>query len=482
MDERVAIEPTVRVADVETQASRPAPARRELDARWIGRFAVLRKLGEGGMGAVYAAYDEQLERRVALKLLHDGDHARLLREAQALARLSHPHVVQIYEAGEFEGHVFVAMEYVEGPTLAAWLAAAPREVDEILEVFVQAGRGLAAAHERGLVHRDFKPGNVIVGDDGRVRVLDFGLARARESLATPRPTEPAAAPRTGDVGLLSSTLTRTGALVGTPAYMSPEQYAGLPIDARSDQFSFCAALYEGLYGQRPFGGETLLELSGNVIAGEVRPPPPRPDVAPAIAAAIVRGLAADPADRWPSIDELLAVLAGGRGQLVEDRARLVVLLFTTSLGAVALLVAHMLWERPYEAGPAQMAGFALVMLLVALAGLPWAYRRLHKPQQRVLIHFGLAMLTASLVVRVVFWRVGETAQVVGIAESITYAGMIAVGAVVMRAPWVLLAVLVMLAGPVLTIELGQSPQWVPVLWIASVPVALQGLRRRRAPA
>ncbi len=294
-------------------SDQPAPrfADEDLDAHAIGRFAVLRKVGEGGMGAVYAAFDERLARRVAIKLLHGVDHARLLREAQALARLSHPHVVQVYEVGEASGRIFVAMEYVEGPTLAAWRTATPRDAAAILAVYLQAGAGLQAAHASGLVHRDFKPGNVIVGDDGRARVLDFGLARAGDSMTDGE------VPRTGGYfGSLTSPLTQTGALMGTPAYMSPEQHAALPLDARSDQFSFCAALYEALYDERPYAGDNVADMTTSMFSGSMRAPRPRPDVPPAVHAAIVRGLAVDPAARWSSMEELLQVLASGQRQSV----------------------------------------------------------------------------------------------------------------------------------------------------------------------
>ncbi len=214
----------------------------------IGRFTVLRRLGAGGMGVVYAAYDEMVDRKVAIKLLQRmrvGEEAgdRLLREAQALGRLSHPNVIQVYEVGVHEERVFVAMEFVEGCTLEAWEPEA--SLAAVLDVYVQAGRGLAAAHEAGLVHRDFKPDNVLVGNDGRARVLDFGLARS----AGEAPPDPASSAELERMGVdttgdrLVTPLTRTGAVMGTPAYMSPEQHLGQPTDPRTDQFSFCVALW-----------------------------------------------------------------------------------------------------------------------------------------------------------------------------------------------------------------------------------------------
>ena len=198
------------------------------EAPRIGAYQVLKRLGEGGMGVVYAAYDDQLERKVALKLIRSAamcgaeGRARTLREARALARVSHPNVVHVYQVGEVEDEIFVAMEFLTGPTLQAWLAAQPRTWREVLAVFRQAGEGLAAAHRQGVIHRDFKPANVIVGDDGRVRVLDFGLAHFF-GLAG----EEGEAPALGPVGEVTDVLlTQTGAVLGTPAYMAAEQFAG----------------------------------------------------------------------------------------------------------------------------------------------------------------------------------------------------------------------------------------------------------------
>ncbi len=272
--------------------------------RSVGRFVVLSRLGEGGMGVVYAAQDPQLGRKVAIKLLPEAAGGagaeRLLREAQALARLSHPNVVGVHEAGLSEGHVFVVMELVDGVTLGNWLLQQRRSQREVLERFLAAGEGLAAAHAIGITHRDFKPDNVLVGHDGRVRVADFGLARLSDS-AWGSATQPA------DPGspLL---VTQTGAVVGTPAYMAPEQFLGQPADARADQFSFCVALWEALYGARPFSGLSTAALQRSVTQGEITQPPREARVSRKLRGLLTRGLAVDPVARHLSLRALLSEL------------------------------------------------------------------------------------------------------------------------------------------------------------------------------
>ena len=246
----------------------------------LGRYEVLRFLGAGAMGEVYLARDASLKRDVAVKVLRGGGsgeaalHARLMREAQAMARLSHPNVVAVYEVGDEGGQVFVAMEFIDGGTLSMWLHEKPRTWREVQSVMLAAGRGLAAAHAAGLVHRDFKPDNVLMGKDGRVLVTDFGLARPAAG-KTDTFAQVGTMPGTRALGLA---LTQTGALVGTPAYMAPEQLGGERTDALTDQFSFCVAAYEGLYGERPFAGRVLAELIANVSEGNVRQAPARTTV------------------------------------------------------------------------------------------------------------------------------------------------------------------------------------------------------------
>lgn len=271
----------------------------------IGRFIVLGTLGRGGMGTVYEAFDRTLDRTVAIKVLHHAvtrlDQQRLIREAQALAQLSHPNVVQVYEAGELGGQCFVAMELVKGRTIRRWLGQQPRpDWRACVEIYLQAGAGLAAAHEQGLVHCDFKPSNAIVDDKGRVCVLDFGLARAAHDMGL---DSGSSAKRRLEASAVQSH--ETGAVMGTPAYMPLEQMNGEPVDARGDQFSFCVALYEAVYGERPFEGQSLAEQKQareqeRIVAAS------RTSKVPAeLREILVRGLAIDPAQRWPSMHVLL---------------------------------------------------------------------------------------------------------------------------------------------------------------------------------
>jgi hypothetical protein len=285
--------------------ARPLAAHRvdapSMSGRVLGRYTLTDRIGAGAMGVVYRADDVGLGRHVAVKLLHRPDDAltdRLVREARSMAQVNHPNVVAVYDVGVEQGATYIAMELVPGTSLRLWQQE-PRSVAEIVEAYISAGRGLAAAHAAGIVHRDFKPDNVLVGSDGRIRVTDFGLAAARGGDG-PRPTD--------------LELTASGSVLGTPAYMAPEQFAGGNVDPRTDQFNFCVALYEALYGVRPFAGKTFDELGANVAAGRVRPAPPGSRVSGALRAIVLRGLSVRPGDRFPTMDHLLA-------ELGRDRAR-----------------------------------------------------------------------------------------------------------------------------------------------------------------
>jgi serine/threonine protein kinase len=289
-----------------------APESNEGGTGIAGRYEVIGPLGAGGMSVVYAARDAKLRRTVALKMLRPGGagdasdakmRQRLLREARAMAQLSHPNVVPVYDVGELGGEVFVAMELVDGSSLRTWLSEKRRDWRDVLGVFLDAARGLSAAHSAGIIHRDFKPDNVLVGKDGRVRVTDFGLASAVAQVARAVP----------DKGRWEPVLSLTGtALAGSPAYMAPEQMRGDAVDARADVFSYCVALHEGLYGERPFAGDSLADLNSAILRGEVRKPR-RANGAPArIWRAIVRGLNAAPDSRFQSMEGVIAALERDR--------------------------------------------------------------------------------------------------------------------------------------------------------------------------
>ncbi|MCA9705897.1 MAG: serine/threonine protein kinase, partial [Myxococcales bacterium] len=278
----------------------------------IGRYQVAGRLGAGGLGIVYRAFDPSLARFVAIKVLKGGKEAaehdaRLLREAQVLARIRHPHVVEVFDVGFFEDHgrrrFFVAMELVEGTDLRVWLARG-QPLRATCDAFLAAAQGLRAAHEAGLLHRDFKPSNVLLGNQGRVLVTDFGLARAHDGDDPDH--EPPARRSSGSVRELDA-ITEVGEVVGTPAYMAPEQLRGDPVDARADQYAYCTALYEGLYGARPFLGDDVKELRQAIWCGP--PPEPRDRAVPAwLRRIVLRGLSVDPAERFPDMDALLAAL------------------------------------------------------------------------------------------------------------------------------------------------------------------------------
>jgi len=286
-----------------------------------GRYVILNHVGHGAMGNVYAAYDPELDRKVAVKVLRDSTRGRplpasLAREAKAMAKLTHAHVVTVFDVGSCERGVFVAMEFVEGLTLRTWLKEQVRGWQEVLAAFVQAGQGLAAAHAAGVIHHDFKPDNVLVGADGVVKVADFGLARvAAGTLATiSGELSDAAGVTRSQAAAASGSATPTQAdehgPVGTLAYMAPERHLLRPADARSDQFSFCVALYEALYQQRPFTGADVAGLRRAVLHEPPAEPPRGTPVPARVAAVLRRGLARAPEERFATMQDLLAALAG----------------------------------------------------------------------------------------------------------------------------------------------------------------------------
>ncbi|MDB4970375.1 MAG: Serine/threonine kinase [Myxococcales bacterium] len=319
----------------ETRGGKPAAARPLLHddgldhGTQLGRYLILEQLGAGGMGVVYVAFDPQLDRKVAVKVLRTNlgvdqsrFRARMLREAKAMARLSHPNIVAVHDVGVEGDRVFLAMELVEGGTLKSWLRGKKPTWRQVLELYRGAGRGLAAAHAAGLVHRDFKPENVLVGADERARVTDFGLARSLASRETPSEETEASldedeappAVSADAMDSLDAALTRAGTVMGTPGYMAPEQVYGEVADARSDQFGFCAALYEALYGQRAFPGSSADEVNQAVADGKVREPAPDSKVPAWLRRALLRGLRVDPDERWPSMDALIEVLSDDPAQ------------------------------------------------------------------------------------------------------------------------------------------------------------------------
>ncbi|HTE51885.1 MAG TPA: tetratricopeptide repeat protein [Kofleriaceae bacterium] len=313
----------------------------------LGRFTLLRPLGRGAMGEVWAARDPELDREVALKLLRvraeslgDDPAARLRREAQAMARLNHPNVVAIYELGADGDQVFCAMELIDGVTLRAWLER-PRTWREVVQVALAAGRGVAAAHAAGLVHRDIKPDNVLIARNGRTLVTDFGLARLTDLDAAEPPGDDGENGEDGNTATATATatptpldLTRTGIVVGTPAYMPPEQLEGERVDAAGDQYSFCVTVYEALYGARPFAGATVTELASAARVG-LRRAPARRDVPGPIGRCLVRGLAPARQDRWPSMAALLGALERTVGR--RRRRVLAAGLVVAAAAAAALL-------------------------------------------------------------------------------------------------------------------------------------------------
>jgi serine/threonine protein kinase len=342
----------------------------------IGRFIVLRTLGIGGMGMVVSAYDPKLERTVALKLIRPdvaptegatGARARLLREAQAMAKLRHPNVVSVFEVGEFEGQVFLAMEHVPGTTLGEWAherRREPRGWIRTVAAFVDAGRALVAAHALGMIHRDFKPANVLVEGD-RVQVTDFGIAsvggRDRESVELVEASaEPAV--RTG-----------TGALIGTAPYMAPELLHGSPADEKTDQFAFCVALFEALYGKRPFAGHDVESWSRSITDGRIDRADDERGVPEWIRDAVLRGLASDPADRWSSMAQLVDTLAAPDKTQLGSEARIALSAAAGALFVALPFVAKALGP-PFDRSTYRGVVGQSLSLIVSVLAMAYVYR------------------------------------------------------------------------------------------------------------
>jgi len=304
-----------------------------------GRYRLLEPLGAGGMGVVYAAFDTKLGRKVAVKRLRETGlgtpaekrRGRFLREAQLLASLSHPNVLTIHDAGGADRELYVVMELIDGAPVSRWLTEKRPGWRAIIDVFMQAGRGLLAAHQLGIVHRDIKPDNILVANNGRVLVGDFGLAGLAGNLT------PVADPSPSPASPVAGELTETGAVLGTPAYMSPEQHDGKPGDALSDQFSFAVSLYEALHGRRPFAGRSASEIAAATRAG---PLAPAGDGVPrAIDRVLSVALAPEPDRRHASMEDLLAALeqARARRPIVAALAVAALLLAGGAVGARVFL-------------------------------------------------------------------------------------------------------------------------------------------------
>ena len=357
---------TLAPTDAETLTGNDEPAKRYREpspGTQIGRYVVLARLGAGAMGVVFSAYDPELDRRIAIKLVRHRragskrERTRLHKEAQALARLNHPNVVGVYDVGDYEGQVFVAMEFVRGSTLTQWLAdeRTTRPWRRVLEVLVAAGRGLAAAHEQGLVHRDFKPDNVMIGDDGRVRVMDFGLVRAGSPMGDSEELDIDRDISVPQTALFEATAHGEG-LVGTPAYMAPEQLGHGELGPRTDQFAFFVVLYEALYGQRPFAGQCVNSIAFSVLRGQLREPPSRNGVPRWLYRVIDRGLQLRPENRFVDMKHALEAVGSEPARRRRNRA---VLAVGVTLSLTGGLVGHDHWERSSKQAACQRAGAAI---------------------------------------------------------------------------------------------------------------------------
>jgi serine/threonine protein kinase len=386
-------DPTVTIADGAIKHRAKTEPRPAAVSSMFGRYVVLEELGRGGMSVVYTAYDPKLDRRVALKVvqaeqLSEVHRARLHREAQALARLSHSSVVAVYDVGDIDNDTFVAMELVDGESFRDWLKK-QHTWREIVKVVVTAGRGLAAAHAAGIVHRDVKPDNIMISSSGAVKLVDFGLARDLGDRSIDS-EEMSASSSSGSMSAQSSSttsiskssrssgtnsalpldaITQHGFVVGTPAYMPPEQHSKTPeTDERSDQFSLCASLYEALYHKRPFQTSkkqaldpreavTVADRPGTDTRTLAAPPPKDSDVPSWLWRVLERGLAVDPNNRYPSVEALIE-------DLDRDPARTMRLIAIgagalVAVAALAILVTYKVMPK-HGGGPSCSTGAELV--------------------------------------------------------------------------------------------------------------------------
>lgn len=408
-----------------------SPTLEHAQAPSFGRYAVIDRAGAGAMGVVYAAYDPALDRRVALKVLKQRAGAeqvrdRLRREALAMARVNHPNVAAIYEVGEAKGRLFIAMEYIDGPRLDAWLAAEPRTWQAIVAQFIAIGRGLGAAHAEGLVHRDLKPSNILVTQAGRPIIIDFGLARLADALAD-EPTTSA-----GEIALMSP-LTETGELRGTPAYMAPEVLGGSAPTAASDQFAFCVALFEALCGRPPFPRDSLPVMLHALQSGALDVPP---DVAvpDEVLAVLRRGLAADPADRWPSMQALVETLErldAFRPDLAQGGRRRILIALVILLASGGVLAASMREAPSVGRLLRGHVGFTVIATLPLLA-----LRRWYDSNElnRRLRRYVVLALTFKLALMLIGARLGMTPSQLDGTDAVALTGLMAVAGLYLRYP------------------------------------------------